>query len=1062
MSVLVSVQAIDPYSGGHTHTSHSPFVRNSSGSSSFVYTYSQSSYGFNMADDTRKVRVEEQLKIKIGEAKNLLGRNGNNCGASSSGSKENRDVYCTVALDQEEICRTPTIERTLSPFFGEEYQFEIPRSFRYLSVYVWDRDRHLKQDKPYGKIAIKREDLHQYNHKDHWFPLRPVDEDSEVQGMAHLEITVDDGVGNLKQTNEFDDFGRFHMGQSANNSNSSFGSVISSNGSSDTKENSSSSHHHLLHHHHLVNNSANSTNLKLSFPSKSSVSGSIGSGSVVVGGGGGTLRTIFGGSSDFGNNVQPQPFRNILDSSGSSSRSSRISIKLTECMDLARKNGLCDPFAILTAHYSNKKKITKRTKVRKKTVNPQFGEMVSFDLCVDACGSDSKSDSNNTYTVVPLGGADLCEVVITFWHDSPGMGDDVFLGEIKLPVRGKQQLNAVQHSAWYYLQPRTSQSRPSRTCATPPGTRLSCDNSLGSLRLKLNYTADHVFPLATYDQLMNILIQSIDQKPITASAVHILGEIIQNKTEVAQPLVRLFTHSNVIAPMIKSLADHEISKLTDPTTIFRGNTLVSKMMDEAMRLSGLHYLHNTLRPIVEEIFADKKPCEIDPARVKDKSMIDNNLLNLQDYVEKVFEAITNSAVKCPAVLCQIFHDLRECAAKYFPQNKEVRYSVVSGFIFLRFFAPAILGPKLFDLTTEPVDEQTTRTLTLISKTIQSLGNLVSSRSAQQPCKEQYTGQLYKKFCTEKHVEAIKHFLEVISTVGANITDCSSSALEPAVVLKEGMMTKRAQGRKRFGRRNFKQRYFRLTTQSLSYAKAKGKRPICDIPLMDILAVERVAERSFKMQNIFQIVRKERPLYVQTANCVEEKEWVDLLSKICQSNKARLEHFHPCAYINGMWTCCSEIDQYAPGCTAVSKKPFQMELATALDPARDLQRLHSLIMVNFASLEELDPTLNATCDDPGAARQTIKKLNEIASSLERIHRKYKTMLAREMRYGSRQAPIGDDNYLHTSRLMAAGGNLAATAAAAAASIIPQHFEKSPHFFQRNNPLRSSDNERFSQC
>lgn len=82
------------------------------------------------------------------------------------------------------------------------------------------------------------------------------------------------------------------------------------------------------------------------------------------------------------------------------------------------------------------------------------------------------------------------------------------------------------------------------------------------------------------------------------------------------------------------------------------------------------------------------------------------------------------------------------------------------------------------------DEQTTRTLTLISKTIQSLGNLVSSRSAQQPCKEQYTGQLYKRFCTEKHVDAIKHFLEVISTVGANITDGETTMLEP-VMLKEG-------------------------------------------------------------------------------------------------------------------------------------------------------------------------------------------------------------------------------------------------------------------------------------
>ena len=98
-------------------------------------------------------------------------------------------MYCTIALDQEEICRTQT-QRNQCPFFGEEFQFEIPRKFRYLSVYVLERDRHLKQDKAVGKIAIRREDLHLYNHKDHWFALRPVDEDSEVQGMAHIEINL--------------------------------------------------------------------------------------------------------------------------------------------------------------------------------------------------------------------------------------------------------------------------------------------------------------------------------------------------------------------------------------------------------------------------------------------------------------------------------------------------------------------------------------------------------------------------------------------------------------------------------------------------------------------------------------------------------------------------------------------------------------------------------------------------------------------------------------------------------------------------------------------------------
>jgi hypothetical protein len=75
-----------------------------------------------------------------------------------------------------------------SPFFGEEFQFDVPRPFRYLSVYVYDRDRHLKQDKVLGKVAIKREDLHTYHNKDHWFPILPVDADSEVQVIYRTPV----------------------------------------------------------------------------------------------------------------------------------------------------------------------------------------------------------------------------------------------------------------------------------------------------------------------------------------------------------------------------------------------------------------------------------------------------------------------------------------------------------------------------------------------------------------------------------------------------------------------------------------------------------------------------------------------------------------------------------------------------------------------------------------------------------------------------------------------------------------------------------------------------------
>ncbi|KAF5291026.1 hypothetical protein FQR65_LT11479 [Abscondita terminalis] len=848
-----------------------------------------------MADEIFKVRTEERLKIKIGEAKNLLCRN--------HGSTLQRDVYCILSLDQEEIFRTSTIEKTLSPFFGEEFQFEVPRKFRYLSIYLYDRDRHLKQDKVIGKVAIKRQDLASYNNKDHWFTIKAVDADSEVQGKANIDI-------------------RFEP----------------------------------------VNN------------------------------------------------------RHKL------SCQKRLLVRVAECSDLTLKNGSCDPFALVCVLYSNGKRISKRTKVRKKTVCPQFDETFEFDSSV---GQDK--DKNSSYTVCSENEGEICELHVSFWHDGPSMGDDVFLGEVRVQLQGLQQQNAALRNAWYFLQPRSTKDRPMPSCATPPGTRLSVNSTLGSLRLNVQYTADHVFPSYDYESLRTLLLQSIQSRYITSSAVQILGDIVSNKTEIAQPLVRIFVYHDQIVPIIRLLAEKEISSLTDPTTIFRGNTLVSKMMDEAMRLIGLQYLHKTLRPTLDLVFNEKKPCEIDRTRIKDTNLAKANLANLKEYVQKIFKAITQSAVHCPALMCQIFHNLRECATTYFPNNREVRYSVISGFIFLRFFAPAILGPRLFDLTTEQIDCQTNRTLTLISKTIQSLGNLVSCRSMQQVCKEEYMECVYKEFFTDQHLQAVRQFLEIISAS----SNLQAVTVDTPVTLKEGTMIKRAQGRKRFGRKNFKQRYFKLTTHDLSYSKTKGnlklpvshcftgREALCQIPLSNILAVEKLAERSFKMKNMFQIVQPERALYVQAANCVEEKEWIDLLTKICQTNSNRLEKYHPCAFINGQWLCCKSPNELAPGCSAVSCPENNLHMT--LDPERDLQRMHSLIISNISGIERLLTSRECASvygtygEDIESCHTTLKQILEVAYQLEQKHRTYQRMLARETKYGSKAAPIGDDNYLLASRM-----------------------------------------------
>ncbi|XP_063771694.1 ras GTPase-activating protein 2 isoform X2 [Pseudophryne corroboree] len=801
------------------------------------------------------MRVLQSLRVKICEAKNLL---------PYPGPNKMRDCFCTVNLDQEEIFRTNVVEKSLNPFYGEDFYFEIPRSFHNLSFYIYDKSL-LQRDLRIGKVAIKKEDLCRYNCKEPWFPLQPIDSNSEVQGKVHLELKLNE--------------------------------LITENGS-----------------------------------------------------------------------VQ------------------QLMVHILECEGLPLVNGQsCDPYASVSL-VGPSRIDQKKTKVKKKTSNPQFNEKFYFEV------TRSSSYTKKSQFQVEEEDIEKLEVRVDLWNNG-NLAQDVFLGEIRISVRVLRSDSS--HRAWYLLQPKDNGSKSSKY------------DDPGSLRLSICYTEDYVLTSEHYTTLRKLM-------PITASAAFILGEVCRDKNDAVLPLVRLLLHHQKLVPFVATIAQLDLNDTQEVNTIFRGNSLATRCMDETMKIVGNHYLKVTLKNVIDEICDSPKPCEIDPNRLREGDNVDNHKDNLKYYVDKVFSCIVKSSMSCPTVMCDLFSSLRHMAVRHFPNDPRVQYSAVSSFVFLRFFAVAVVSPHIFHLRFHHPDAQTSRILTLISKTIQTLGSVGSlSKSKTSSFKEPFMCEFYKMFEEETYTADVKKFLKEISSTESK----EPSGMSESVILKEGEMYKRAQGRNRIGKKNFKKRWFSLTSREFTYHKQKDKDPMFRIAIKSILAVEKLDESAFNKNNMFQVIYGEKPLYIQASNCVEASEWIEVLSRVSRRNHRRLSKYHPSAFLNGAWFCCKASPESSEGCSPCTVD-VPADVALDIDGDRECEKIYSLFSMSMPKLQKMEEACGSiavyqgpqehseyhfTIEDSVETFKTLQHIKAIIEKLNEPHEKYKKG-STSAKYGSQENPI----------------------------------------------------------
>ncbi|XP_016158580.1 PREDICTED: ras GTPase-activating protein 4 isoform X2 [Ficedula albicollis] len=808
------------------------------------------------------------LSIRIVEGRNLPAKD-------ITGSS---DPYCIVKIDDEAIIRTATVWKTLSPFWGEEYELQLQPGFHSISIYVMDEDA-LSRDDIIGKVCITRDMLAEHpKGYSGWMSLSEVDPDEEVQGEIHLRVQV-------------------------------------------------------------------------------------------------------------------------LGSQGSR----RLRCSVLEARDLARKdrNGASDPFVRL--RYNGK---TQESTVVKKSCYPRWNETFEFELaepageklCVEVWDWDLVGRNDFLGKVSPKsfqycwGPAQL--------HTQPS---PAFPSQVVFSIQGLEA--AGQEEGWFRLWP--DKSKP---------TEHERRGSLGSLQLQVKLRDETVLPSHCYQPLVQLLCQEV-KSGCQDGQVHLVTLLDETTTaecrqEVAISLVKLFLGQGLVKEFLDLLFELELAKPCEPNTLFRSNSLASKSMESFLKVTGMPYLHFVLGPTISRVFDEKKYVELDPGKVEIKDVgcsglhrvqtegevIEQGRQHLQSYLGELLDAIVRSAPACPPLIRAAFRQLFQRVGERFPQHQHAKFVAVTSFLCLRFFSPAVMSPKLFQLRDAHADARTSRTLLLLAKAIQLVGNMEPAAGR---AKETWLSPLLPALQqgTARMRDFITRLVGTEEDGGEEEGEGRPLGPPPAVVKEGLLLVHKTRGKgPLLAAAAGKKLHFCLTGEALGFGKSPSAERIGAIALGDILAAEKVEEKSFGSSHVMQVVYtapggQQETAYLQ-CKCVNElNQWLSALRKVCGNNPRVLRSYHPGVFRGDKWSCCHQRDRTGLGCDRTRHGVTLQDWSDPLDPTVEAQRLfHHLqglrgtLREKYWELLEPEDAQNGPRGEDAALPEALSRLFAVLGELESCHRR----------------------------------------------------------------------------
>lgn len=294
------------------------------------------------------------------------------------------------------------------------------------------------------------------------------------------------------------------------------------------------------------------------------------------------------------------------------------------------------------------------------------------------------------------------------------------------------------------------------------------NKSVGNLMINLSVTETNVLPAIKYKSFEKILKNSkinslisylepkLETKNLESNAAMLLDiyQSLNREDEYFEALMKyeLSSTENLLLDNNESLKQQTLYRYN---TIFRGNSILSKSLEQFTIRVGHEYLEKLLGGFINKIQEEDLNCECDPKYEPENYL--ENYNNLLGYVEYLWNKIYTTTNDIPDSIKRQWKNLRNNVELSIDVNdNDIPLNALSSFIFLRFICPAILNPKLYNLSKTHYSGKISRTLVLIAKVLM----VFSNRTLFQKHREPYLMKLNADFILKHREEVLIYFDKV--------------------------------------------------------------------------------------------------------------------------------------------------------------------------------------------------------------------------------------------------------------------------------------------------------------